>query len=104
MVNLQKTSNSKRKGRHVLLPYNEVKRRFGAALAAGILQEKKSQEASKPKNCGTIFWMEHPDARGQEDPHLFFGKLLGITLQMFVFDLVVPLLYIYYHIYIIISI
>lgn len=68
MVNLQKSSSAKRRGKHVLLPYNEVKKRFGPSIAAGILAEKKQQEASKPVGSGIVYWMEHPDAKGQEDP------------------------------------
>lgn len=67
MVNLQKSSSVKRRGKYVLLPYNEVKR-FGPSIAAGILAEKKQQEASKPVGSGIVYWMEHPDAKGQEDP------------------------------------
>lgn len=65
------TSNSqKRRGKHVLLPYLEVKKKFGALIASNILTEKKHLEANKPKGDSTIYWMEHPEAKGNEETML----------------------------------
>ena len=54
-------------GRHKLLPYHEVKQRFGPAIALQILNEKKKLQAEKHPADSTVFFMEHPDAKGQED-------------------------------------
>ena len=66
-VSLTRTASQKRRGRHVLLPYHEVKKKFGAATAVQILADKKALEKNKAKGDTTIYYMEHPEARGQED-------------------------------------
>ncbi len=70
MVNVTRSSNQKKKGRYTMLPMLEVRKRFGHAIATSILQEKKQAEASKPPNAGVVYWMEHPDAKGQEETRL----------------------------------
>lgn len=68
VINVNKSSHQKRRGKHVMLPYVEVKKRFGVAVAAGILAEKKQRESNKPAGSAITYWMEHPDAKGQEVP------------------------------------
>lgn len=70
VINVNKSSHQKRRGKHVMLPYVEVKKRFGVAVAAGILAEKKQRESNKPAGSAITYWMEHPDAKGQEVPWL----------------------------------
>lgn len=69
-IRISHSNTQKRRGRHVLLPYGEVKKKFGAAVAANILAEKKALEANKPAGDSTIFFMEHPEAKGQEETWL----------------------------------
>lgn len=68
-VRLSKTSNQKRRGRHVLLPLHKVKKKFGAPIAMQILQDKREKENAKPPGNSCIYWMEHPEPalRGQEE-------------------------------------
>ena len=56
-----------------MVPYNEVKRRFGPALASTILQEKKQLEAAKAPGCAITYYMDHPDAKGVEETWLWKG-------------------------------
>ena len=67
LMNMTKSSSQKKRGRHVMLPYRDVKDRFGAAIATSILQEKKALEESKAKNDPTIYYMPHPECPKQED-------------------------------------
>lgn len=66
-VSTSKSSGSKRRGRHIMLPYWDVKKRFGLAIAQQIMNEKRELEKAKPKNDTHVYWMEHPDAKGQEE-------------------------------------
>ena len=65
---MSKSAHQKRRGKHVMLPYGEVTKRFGVAVAAGIVAEKKQLETKKPAGSAITYWMEHPDAKGQEEP------------------------------------
>lgn len=82
-VRLSKTSNNKRRGRHVLLPLHEIKKKFGAPIAMQILQDKKEKEQAKPPGDSCIYWMEHPEPalRGQEEtwlqPKIIYLVILG---------------------------
>eukprot|EP00435_Cladocopium_sp_Y103_P013603 s3511_g3.t1 len=67
VVSSTRTSTQKRKGRYVLLPYRDVKQRFGPAIAGSILATKKELEKNKSPSDATVYWMEHPDAPGVED-------------------------------------
>ena len=71
-VSLTRSATARSRGRHVLMPYMELKKKFGAAIASSILQEKKALEANKSKSDNTVYFMEHPDARGNEEPRLMF--------------------------------
>ena len=66
-VRLSVSNTQKRRGRHTMLPYHEVKKRFGGAIATQILADKQNMEKSKAKGDSTVYFMEHPEARGQED-------------------------------------
>ena len=72
---LSKSASQRRKGRHVLLPYHEVKKKFGAAIATQILSEKKNLEQTKNKGDATIYFMPHPEAPNQEETCLQYGLL-----------------------------
>lgn len=74
LISLTKTSSQRRRGRHTMLPYKDVKERFGLALAQQILHEKKNQEKNKPKGDTCTYFMQHPDAPGQEDSVSDFVK------------------------------
>ena len=45
----------------------KLKKRFGGAIATQILADKQNMEKSKAKGDSTVYFMEHPEARGQED-------------------------------------
>ena len=66
-IRLSVSNTQKRRGRHTMLPYCEVKKRFGNAIASQILIDKQNMEKSKPKGDSLVYFMEHPEARGQED-------------------------------------
>ena len=48
-------------------PYWEVKEKFGQAIGEKIFNEKKAQEANKPKTDACVYYMEHPEAKGVEE-------------------------------------
>ena len=56
MMNLNRSHNQKRMGRHKLLPYHEVKQRFGPAIALQILNEKKKLQAEKHPADSSLFY------------------------------------------------
>lgn len=53
-----------------MMPYRDVKQKFGLAIASQILQEKQAQEKDKKANDSTIYFMPHPEAKGNEESHL----------------------------------
>ena len=65
-----------------MMPLWQVKQKFGQAIGEKILSDKKAQEANKPKTDACVYYMEHPEAKGVEEPwtllksHLFlcFGR------------------------------
>lgn len=67
VVNSTRNSTQRRRGKHVLLPFRDVKQRFGNAIATSILASKKELEQNKSPSDATIYWMEHPDAPGVEE-------------------------------------
>lgn len=67
LMSMTKSSSQKKRGRHVMLPYREVKDRFGASIATTILQEKKALEERKPKNDSIVYYMPHPECPKQEE-------------------------------------
>ena len=68
LLNMTKSASQKRKGRHVLLPYWEVKKKFGPANAAQILNDKKEQEQNKSPQDLTVYFMEHRKPVGRKKP------------------------------------
>lgn len=74
VLSMSKTSSQRRRGKHVLLPFHEIKKKFGPAIGSQIYQDKKALEQSKPQNDSTIYFMPHPEAPTQEDIclHIFF--------------------------------
>lgn len=75
-MSLTKTSSQRKKGRHVMLPYKEVRQRFGNAIASTILADKKKMEAAKQPGDSVVYYMEHPEAKGQEDACLHVLTIL----------------------------
>lgn len=67
LLSLTRSSSQRRKGRHVLTPYWEVKKKFGNAVGAQILQDKKAMEAKKPAGDSIIYYMKHPEAPDAEE-------------------------------------
>ncbi|CAL1166459.1 unnamed protein product [Cladocopium goreaui] len=65
-LSMTRSSTARAKGKHVLMPFLEVKKKFGQAIATSILQEKKGLEANKSKSDNTVYFMQHPDAPGNE--------------------------------------
>ena len=45
-----------------MLPFHEVKKKFGVALGEKILQDKKTLEQNKKPGDATVYYMPHPDA------------------------------------------
>ena len=58
------------------MPFLEVKKKFGQAIATSILQEKKGLEANKSKSDNTVYFMQHPYAPGNEDPWIMYLSFL----------------------------
>ena len=75
---LTQSSSQKRRGRHVMLPYWEVKKRFGNVFGAQIMSEKKTQEKNKSANDSTTYYMPHPEARDNEEPCTSQNTYLGL--------------------------
>ena len=67
LISMTKSSSQRRKGRHVLMPYADVKKKFGPAIAGQIFTDKRALEASKAPGDATVFFMPHPEAPTQED-------------------------------------
>lgn len=53
-----------------MMAYRDVKQKFGPAIANQIMTDKRAQEQSKRANDQTVYFMEHPDAKGVEESHL----------------------------------
>ena len=70
LVQLTTSKTQRRRGRHVMLPFKDVRDRFGLAVASSILEEKKRMEANKPKHDNVVYYMQHPDAKDEEESHL----------------------------------
>lgn len=66
-LSMTKTSSQRRKGKHVMMPYFQVKEKFGQAVGTQIYQDKKSLESNKGPHDGTIYFMAHPEAPTQDD-------------------------------------
>ena len=80
MFSLTRSQSQKRRGRHVLLPYHEVKKKFGAVIATTILSEKKQLEQNKNKGDATIYFMPHPEAPNQEETCLQYWRVVFFFL------------------------
>lgn len=50
-----------------MLPFWEVQKRFGPAIATKILADKKEMQSNKPKNDTITYFMPHPEAKDKED-------------------------------------
>lgn len=70
-VNLTQSNTLKRRGKHRMVAFKDLKSKFGVPLAASILKEKQVQEQQKPKNDPTVYYMPHPDAPDSEDSYLY---------------------------------
>lgn len=55
-----------------MMPYKDVKQKFGASIASQILQEKQTLEKDKKPGDSTIYFMHHPEAKGNEESHLHY--------------------------------
>jgi hypothetical protein len=75
-LSMTRSSTARAKGKHVLMPFLEVKKKFGQAIATSILQEKKGLEANKSKSDNTVYFMQHPDAPGNEEPWIMYLSFL----------------------------
>lgn len=64
---MTKTSSQRQKGKHVMMPFFQVKEKFGNAIGAQIYQDKKSLECNKGPHDSTTYFMAHPEAPTQED-------------------------------------
>ena len=65
------------------MPFLEVKKKFGQAIATSILQEKKGLEANKSKSDNTVYFMQHPDAPGNEEPWIMYLSFLLDSWKVF---------------------
>ena len=64
-INVHRSSTSRRRGTYRMMMFKDMKERFGT-LAPGILEEKRSQEQSKPPSDTTTYWMHHPDTKAED--------------------------------------
>lgn len=69
-TSLTQKSSQRRKGRHVMMPYKNVKDKFGHAIAAQMLADKKQMQKNRSKTDTTTYFMEHPDIKGVEDSYM----------------------------------
>ena len=81
-LSMTKTSSQRRKGKHVMMPFFQVKEKFGNAIGAQIYQDKKSLECNKGPHDSTTYFMAHPEAPTQEDVWL---QILCVLLCVHVF-------------------
>lgn len=66
-IHATRTKGSKVRGKHVLVTYQKVKEKFGAPLAKTIYDEKKAMQLSKSQTDQTVYHMEHPDIKNNQD-------------------------------------
>ena len=75
LIQSTKSTAAKKRGRHVMMPLKDVRQKFGPAIAASILAEKKALEAKKGDDDPVCYYMEHPEAKGQEEFHQHYDLL-----------------------------
>lgn len=67
VVNMNRNHNQKRRGRHTMMPFWQVKEKFGQAIGQQIYQDKQAMERSKKPGDANIYFMEHPECKGQNE-------------------------------------
>ena len=67
LISLTNRNTQRRRGRHVMMTFKDCKTKFGPALAANMLAEKKKTEQNKPATDSNTYFMEHPEAPGDEE-------------------------------------
>lgn len=67
VVNMNRNHNQKRRGRHTMMPFWQVKEKFGQAIGQQIYQDKKAMESSKKPGHANVYFMEHPECKGQNE-------------------------------------
>ena len=84
-VNLTQSNTLKRRGKHKMVSFKDLKTKFGVPLASSILKEKQVQEQQKPKNDPTTYYMAHPDAPDSEDSYIYYINCFFPQRYMFCF-------------------
>lgn len=72
-----------------MMAYKDVKAKFGAPIAAQILNDKRNQERNKRGTDKTTYFMEHPDAKGQEDPQLHYYLMCSNICYLCMFNYII---------------
>ena len=65
-VNMVQSHESRKKGRHVMMAFKDVKAKFGQKQGETIYHEKKAKQDNKGKDDDTMYFMKHPDCKDQD--------------------------------------
>lgn len=83
LVRLTQSSTQRRRGKHVMMPFRDVRSKFGAALAQQILADKKALQNNKSPADPNTYFMAHPEAKDDEESHLnFFSSGLWVSTYL----------------------
>ena len=83
LVQLTQSSTQRRRGKHVMMPFRDVRSKFGAALAQQILADKKALQNNKSPADPNTYFMAHPEAKDDEESHLnFFSFGLWVSTYL----------------------
>lgn len=74
---MMQSHESRKKGRHVMMAYKDVKAKFGQKQGETIYAEKKAMEDQKG-NDPTTYFMKHPDCRDQEGDEDFVHLVVKV--------------------------
>lgn len=50
-----------------MMPFWQVKQKFGEAISQQIYNDKKEMEKSKKAGDANVYFMEHPEAKGEKE-------------------------------------
>ena len=53
-------------GKHIMVPYKDLKVKFGQANALTIYNEKKALQNNKSPTDETTYFMKHPDCKSED--------------------------------------